>query len=343
MPLEFGPCSLPPRPITNVSGGFINYINGVNELKLSWELPPVYDVQIGKIGIYGYIGDEEPTKFSQFELITEVSNADTSIVVDADKLYNYALVAPISTDGAIQKDLSQMCHYSVAIDMPLKEDVDFATMSWEEINKIAVTDYAHEFFNIGDTKKVSIDNSEYTVAIHDFYHDELTDDESRKAGLTLGLVEVYSYLSYSMRDGMNSNSGGWKNTTFRPTLQSTIYNKLPEELRSVIKNVNKKTSGGSKSTSIVTTSDNLFLFSEVEIMGTITHSVAGEGEHYPYYKDAESRKKKIRGSSSNYQDWWLRSPNKGDTNCFMYAQSSGAGVTIQSASSAYYTSWGFCI
>ena len=62
-----------------------------------------------------------------------------------------------------------------------------------------------------------------------------------------------------------------------------------------------------------TTEDKLFLLSEVEVFGSTTFSVPGEGTQYAYYKAGNSREKEWRGAASS---WWLRSPRSGNNSQF---------------------------
>ena len=76
---------------------------------------------------------------------------------------------------------------------------------------------------------------------------------------------------------------------------------LPAEVQAGIRAVNKLTSAGNQNPSIVTTSDELFLLSEIEIFGSTTYSFAGEGLQYDYYKAGNSKVKNRAGSA----DFWL--------------------------------------
>lgn len=79
---------------------------------------------------------------------------------------------------------------------------------------------------------------------------------------------------------------------------STYKSQLPAALRNVIKTVKKKSgTGGGSSSGTQQTNDDLFLLSEIEIFGTTTYSVAGEGTQYEWYKAGNSRIKKVNGSA----------------------------------------------
>lgn len=341
MPVIHEGCTLPPRPISGVSATIINYKDGINEFNASWTLGEVYDVQVGKINIYGYVGEEVPTDFSQFELDTEVNSTDISVNTYLKKPYNYILVAPVSTDGAVQKDLSQMCEVALTLDMPVK--VSFADMSWEDIAFVSENGYASKYFSVGDTKTVSIVGTSYKVAIHDFNHDELADGSGKYAGMTIGLVNCLSSPTSQMYT-TDSNIYGWGSSNVRTTLRNTVYPTLPEELRNVIKDVYKKTSEGGKSTTIKTTTDNLFLFSESEVYST-NYAVGGEGSRYPYYTTTTNRNKTVGDTSTTTANWWTRSPYKTTNTSFVYFYTDGSTSkeNVLSANTTAYITFGFCV
>ena len=139
----------------------------------------------------------------------------------------------------------------------------------------------------------------------------------------------------------NTNSGGWNSCVIRTTLQNTIFNQLPTELKSLIKTVKKKTSAGGQSTTINTTYDTLFLFSEVELFGSTTYSVAGEGTQYPIFTDNNSRIKK-QGDTGSACDWWERSPYASNATHFCLVATDGS-ADYDFASNTYGVCFGFCI
>ena len=209
-------------------------------------------------------------------------------------------------------------------------------ISWEDINTISTTGLATTYFEVGDTKNVSINGTTYVVEIVGFSHDDKADG-SGKAGITFGLKDCLN-TTYAMNSS-NTNVGGWGSCALRSTLQSTIYNQLPSDLRSVIKKVTKKASAGSQSTTISSYSDTLFLFAEKEIFGSTTYSVNGEGTQYSKFTTTSARIKKVNGTA-NY--WWLRSPYSGITGSFCAVDSVGA-ASYSVAGSSRGVCFGFCV
>ena len=120
---------------------------------------------------------------------------------------------------------------------------------------------------------------------------------------------------------------------------ATLLNQLSSDLKSVLKFVNKVTSKGNKQSALETTSDKLFLLSEIEVFGATQYSYAGEGKQYEYYTAGNSTIKKVNGSA-NY--WWERSPSSGNTNNFCYVTIDGS-ANGSNASDSNGVSFGFCV
>lgn len=166
---------------------------------------------------------------------------------------------------------------------------DFADASWSDINKYSQKGLAKSLWNIGDEKQITLSTGEnITMVILGFDHDDLT--AGGKAGITLGMKNCLA-IAYPM-NASATNTGGWAESAMRTTTMETLYGYLPDEVKAVIKPVDKITGRYDNSGALETTSDKLFLFSVEEVMGTNKYSVsgqrsfAGEGEQYEYFKAA---------------------------------------------------------
>lgn len=165
----------------------------------------------------------------------------------------------------------------------------FAESEWADIARIAESGYAASAFKVGDEKQITLTTGEtITMVILGFNHDNLT--AGGKAGITLGMKNALA-TAYPMNSS-STNTGGWKESVMRTTTINTLYGYLPSEVQAVIKPVDKITARYDQSNALETTSDKLFLFSHVEIMGTNMYSttgqcsVRGEGSQYEYFKNA---------------------------------------------------------
>lgn len=247
-------------------------------------------------------------------------------------------------------------------------------MSWGEISAISRAGKAASIFHVGQEKKISLSTGEsVTAVILGFNHDDLA--AGGKAGITFGLKNCLK-TSYNM-NSTATNAGGWTSSAMR-TRMSTFKGYLPSDLQTAIRTVTKKTSAGAQSTTINSTSDDLFLFSHVEVSGTnyynqadspSLHTVAGEGKQYDYYKGKtwissyakttvdsfgtsrsytanryyqENSYKGLGDTASSAKDWWLRSPGASNSNYFCYVLSIGYVFSIN-ADHALGVCFGFCV
>ena len=172
---------------------------------------------------------------------------------------------------------------------------------WADIDICGRLGMAQQFFKVGDSKTVNIGGTNYEVQIIGFNHDDNV--SGGKAAYSFQLVDCLNQTQ--QMNTSNTNTGGWNGSAMRGRM-STYKSQLPATLRNVIKTVKKKSgTGGGSSSGTQQTNDDLFLLSEIEIFGTTTYSVAGEGTQYEWYKAGNSRIKKVNGSANA---WWERSP-----------------------------------
>lgn len=206
---------------------------------------------------------------------------------------------------------------------------------WVDIDICGRLGMAQQFFKVGDSKTVNIGGTNYEVQIIDFNHDDKVSDG--KAAYSFQLVDCLNQTQHM--NTSNTNTGGWNGSAMRGRM-STYKSQLPAALRNVIKTVKKKSgTGGGSSSGTQQTNDDLFLLSEIEIFGTTTYSVAGEGTQYEWYKAGNSRIKKVNGSAYT---WWERSPGSGGADYFCSVNSSGS-ASSNGASYSGGVSFGFCV
>ena len=220
------------------------------------------------------------------------------------------------------------------VDMIMSDPV-FGNNSWADIIKACQEKQVPSTWNVGDSCNMIINNTTYAIDIIGKNHDDYADG-SGKAPLTFQLHDCYAAKNMNSSD---TNSGGWTSCAMRSSTMATLLTKLPSALQNVIKAVNKLTSAGNRSATINTTSDKLFLLSEVEIFGSTTHSKSGEGSQYAYYKAGNSKIKKVDGSASA---WWERSPHRSDNTIFCNVSSQG-NTNGSSATYRNGVSFAFCV
>lgn len=179
-------------------------------------------------------------------------------------------------------------------------------------------------------KDMLINGTNYRIDIIGKNHDDLADGTG-KAPLTFQLHDCYA-TAYLMND-THTNVGGWEQCKMRTETMPALKLLLPAEVQAGIRPVKKLTSAGNQSSSIVTTNDDLFLLSEIEIFGSAPYSFAGEGTQYAYYQAGNSKVKT--------DDWWERSPFSIDSACFCYVNSIGS-AGAHGAFALYGVAFAFC-
>lgn len=211
---------------------------------------------------------------------------------------------------------------------------NFADNDWSAIIAACHSGSVPSTWVAGNSKTMTINGTSYQIDIIGKNHD--TYAAGGTAPLTFQLHDCYA--GTKAMNGLNTNSGGWKNSAMRTTHLPAILALMPTEVQNGIREVSKKASVGGASSTIETVSDKLFLLSEVEIFGSTSYSAAGEGTQYDYYKAGNSKVKKRNGSAAF---WWESSPNASDSTYFCLVSSGGfAGRT--GASYAYGVAFGFC-
>lgn len=215
---------------------------------------------------------------------------------------------------------------------------DFSDYSWAEIITKCKRKQIPPNWKIADQKAMTINGTEYLIDIIGFNHDNYADG-SGKAPITFQLHEVYG-----TRKRMNTtetNAGGWAECEMRTTYLPEILALMPTEVQAAIREVNKLTSAGKKSTTINTTADKLFLLSEVETYGSVTNSAAGEGTQYAYYQAGGSKIKYDVGTGKAKQ-YWERSPGMAGNTYFCEVDANGAASYLVSTGTVCSEAFAFC-
>lgn len=239
------------------------------------------------------------TKDSKTVSGTADTNGNCTLTVDETGTWTVTATAGSTTNTA------DVVVGTANVDLIMIDPV-FRNNSWAAIIKACQEKQVPDTWNVGDSCNMTIDNKTYAIDIIGKNHDDYADG-SGKAPLTFQMHTTYA-TQYKM-NGAEYNNCGWKNCLVRisnafPKLKQV----MPAEVVAALKAVTKKTTAGGASSSIDTTSDTLFLLSEIEVQGTRTHSYAGEGTQYAYYQTAANRKKN--------RAWYLRSPRINSTSCF---------------------------
>ena len=222
-------------------------------------------------------------------------------------------------------------------DITFKPSYDpvFANNTWEQIIAACHNNEVPETWKVADQKPMTIGGVDYLIDIIGKNHDDYSDG-SGKAPLTFQLHDCYK-IAKAMHSTA-ANTMGWTKCSMRVEHLPIILKQMPADVQSGIREVNKISASGGRSTSLVTTEDGLFLLSEVEVFGNAINSHSGEGTQYDYYKAGKSPVKNFNG---NAYDWWERSPTADSTRYYCNVKSTGSAVNT-TANVTRGVAFGFC-
>lgn len=203
----------------------------------------------------------------------------------------------------------------------------------------------HRKISIADQVTIPLNGTDYAFDVIGFNHDTLTTSTAYGATTTTGKVGITfqmhdCFATTYVMNSSGTNSGGWKSSAMRTSTMATMKGYLPTAWQTAIKPVNKASgTGGGSSSGTETVSDSCFLLAEIEIFGSTTFSVSGEGTQYAYYKAGNSKVKSTRGS---YYYWWERSPRLGTSSIFCCVNNNG-GANSNGAAVGNGVAFGFCV
>lgn len=200
-------------------------------------------------------------------------------------------------------------------------DPVFANNDWDKIISACQRKAVPDTWKVGDQKPMTINGADYVIDIIGKNHDDYADGGG-KAPLTFQTHDSYTT---DFMYGDFYNKYGWIDSHMRKDIMPFIEKQLPSEVQSALREVNKNTNAGGGYTTIKTTADKLFLFSEIEVFGTNTYTPTGEGSRYEYFDSSAKRVKKLNNAA---QAWWTRSPYSPSGTDYVIVNSTGASTTL---------------
>ena len=160
-------------------------------------------------------------------------------------------------------------------------------------------------YNVGDTRKISIDGTNYTLRIVN----NSTPSECSNEGFSQTACGfVVEFVDIIEQRTMGSNGNAWDGTNVRKYLNGDFFNKLPTELQDLIIYTNAISNYYNGTTS---TTDKVYLLSPAEIFDGLTGNDADKTRQLDYYKKlgvtTANYEKAIKKYNDTNSPWWLRS------------------------------------
>lgn len=210
---------------------------------------------------------------------------------------------------------------------------------------------------VGDKIRIKLNTTKIAdeaiiFTVHGFNHfekEESTTDNVQMSHVVFGMRDLLN-ATYQMNSSA-TNSGGWAKSKMRTWLNSTVFQALPEKLRSIIQPVQVLSTAGNTSIDIVTSIDRLFLFSQQEVnlsrSSPYTEEVSpnAETKGFTLYSGSSQRIKKQYNLSGNGSAalWWLRSPDPSSSIYFIHVNYNGSGGNYYTAATSNGVAFGFCV
>ena len=197
---------------------------------------------------------------------------------------SYEILYPMTTIeqvGNLEKSLNNFVTKESLIENRIASY--FQLQSWDAINSDLQSGNTENYV-IGSYKFITLNGTAgpfsfnniqaYAVIIGINHNSSIEGNNRLHLQISLN-PENTQTLGRASMNATNTNAGGWTSSYMRQIVCSQFYNCLPSDLRSVVKTTTKYTSAGSQSTSIISSSDRIFLLSEFEVFGAISNSASG--------------------------------------------------------------------
>lgn len=221
-------------------------------------------------------------------------------------------------------------------------------LSWAQINTLGAAGVLGKIFALGDTKDVTLSGiGTMTLQIADFDHDYLSGATTAKKAAVTFLCKNLLYQTYKMNSG-NTNSGGFPSSSLCSTLNGSIYNALPSDLKAVIKTAYKWYGTGNNTTNGKWSGHKLWLPLTFEMFGESSYSpsterTTGNARQYPIFTDNASRIKKTNNGGGSGQWYWLASPRAANATYFCRVLNDGSSSGGNDANISAGVCFGLCV
>lgn len=217
--------------------------------------------------------------------------------------------------------------------------------SWSVIAQVCKEGRALECWALGATKTITFQGLIYTVRLCDASASRYSKSDG-SGGNKVVFEFTNTFATTAKMNNSNTNTGGYAESVMRKTTLPALFDQLPEELKTLIQEVDiySASDGSTSGTGTLSSSScKLFLASEYEIFGKRTYSnVIEESAQFGLYALNNTNtfriKRPIGGAAAI---WWLRSPIAGSTNYFCLVYTNGS-ASYYHANSSYGVSPCFC-
>lgn len=287
-------------------------------------------------------------------IVSASLNGQTSNTENVSTEDSYPVELTLSDENPTDtKEVSVLDSYAVALTIPTSPvSTNLNDNTWDVIKTVSESNQGENYWSIGDCKTVEVNGLIGTLQIGftqnafiiGFNHDNINgihfqfgktnpqDDNGMCLCDAQYGTPVTTKGSYNMiNSSYNNYRDGWYGSQMRFNVMKDYLAALPQELRSVIREVRhteagvQNASGTPQWTIIIGIESKLFLLSESEVFGVKKYAHASHSTQYPYYSAGNSKiKYGFNGDNIGAVRWWLRSAAS-RTHCVYVDENGNAG------------------
>jgi len=203
------------------------------------------------------------------------------------------------------------------------DGVEIVSFEWgSDAQLAAMIDAAHAgtidlqrdaHWRVGNMRKIRIEAFSANGVSHSAQNIDIvisSFDDYNGCGCVMQFDFLESLTPEQKMNNSSTNAGGYGSSVVKNVTLPALVEALPVWLKDHLLTFDVLSSAGNVSSTIKTVSDNkLALRSEIEVLGAVRNSFAGEGSQCEFYKSSANRYKG-KGYSGENERWWLRSPSK---------------------------------
>ena len=209
--------------------------------------------------------------------------------------------------------------------------------TWEQIRYLLVNDLLGLYYNVGDTKTITLTTGETLTMQLASINNGTGSAGTYYPNRTADFISVELMDSTHVMNTQSTNVGGWNDSEMRAYLNETVYPTLPTSLKNIVVDKTHMRTAGNQSHDLVSASDKLWLPTTYEMFGENSQYYLDDSDHNIYYSifpDNASRIKYRKAAPTSARAWWLSSPNVSNSTSFAFVLYDGSRGSYSASNSS---------
>ena len=229
------------------------------------------------------------------------------------------------TISGTETSIDIVCIYYDGVNIPVNPI--FADNTWDQIAVAISTGLHRSLWPITSGNTVS---KQITLTDGTTMNLRLADSMANRyqfsdnSGYSQAVLEMDACIPTSYRmNATGTNAGGWLATEMSTQTMGIVYNMLPNDLKSLVKQVKVPSATSGSDSTLVYADNYCFLEAASEVYSSYSSYAYNEGAIYEYY-NGTTDSIKIKRQNGNTRVWWLRSPHANNSSNFCSITGAGA-------------------